>query len=522
MQCSLRSSKTAKMMVGQRTRKCREYTGPAPNSVAIKARPPNKVPPEYLILERRRQEDILKRNEEQTMYNKLCDLKNEWERWTDKKILIGNVKREVDRRVRGFAFDLEDRKDKLRALLRKEDAEYTAEMEAAEETVLERQAKMRERAKFLKEKREAERLQFVQDKLDQKFRSECEELRSTLSKQNQDMVCAERLEQLRMKEEQAREQKEFEDMYADLWERDRQQKMNREEREAKAAHERNRETLDVLRKQMAALETQKEEAKALQQEELQLMREQIALRKMEEAAAAEEKRRRQQEMRDMLDLTLKMKMQKKAREEQEQLAFDLKMLEQLLEESRNEAMEQLQRKIELKEEDRRYREYLRRLMEEEKRKEQELERLIAGEVESAWQRKIEQWRTERIMRKKLLEEVMAGRDRQIQERLEENRRQKEENERERLHLLQAIEDNRRYEMEQAAKRMATSLQYQDDLQQQINYNVQVREEQVRNDEYEHLMGMQAEKEYREKLKNALDNPVFDRLHPIRRVMQNQQ
>ena len=40
-----------------------------------------------------------------------------------------------------------------------------------------------------------------------------------------------------------------------------------------------------------------------------------------------------------------LKMKKKAREEQEELAFDLKMLEQLLEESRNEAMEQLQRKV---------------------------------------------------------------------------------------------------------------------------------------------------------------------------------
>lgn len=43
-------------------------------------------------------------------------------------------------------------------------------MEAKEETTLERQAKMRERAKFLKEKREAERLELVQEKLDRLFR----------------------------------------------------------------------------------------------------------------------------------------------------------------------------------------------------------------------------------------------------------------------------------------------------------------------------------------------------------------
>lgn len=47
---------------------------------------------------------------------------------------------------------------------------YLREMEDKEETVLERQAKMRERAKFLKDRREEERLQFVQEKYDQQFR----------------------------------------------------------------------------------------------------------------------------------------------------------------------------------------------------------------------------------------------------------------------------------------------------------------------------------------------------------------
>lgn len=68
---------------------------------------------------------------------------------------------------------------------------------------------------------------------------------------------------------------------------------------------------------------------------------------MEDEAALYEKRRRQQETRDLLDLTLRMKMRKKAKEEQEQLAFDLKMLEQLLEQSRNEARETAQRKVKI-------------------------------------------------------------------------------------------------------------------------------------------------------------------------------
>ena len=47
---------------------------------------------------------------------------------------------------------------------------YLQEMAAKEETTIERQAKMREQAKQLKEKREAERLAYVQEKLDQQWR----------------------------------------------------------------------------------------------------------------------------------------------------------------------------------------------------------------------------------------------------------------------------------------------------------------------------------------------------------------
>ena len=59
----------------------------------------------------------------------------------------------------------------------------------------------------------------------------------------------------------------------------------------------------------------------------------------------EEKRRKQEETRQMYARSLELKKEKEAKELQEQLAFDMKILEQLLEESRNEAMEQTQRKV---------------------------------------------------------------------------------------------------------------------------------------------------------------------------------
>lgn len=54
--------------------------------------------------------------------------------------------------------------------MQSEEEQYMAEMVGQQETVLERQAKMRERAKMLRERREAERLALVEKKLDQRWR----------------------------------------------------------------------------------------------------------------------------------------------------------------------------------------------------------------------------------------------------------------------------------------------------------------------------------------------------------------
>ncbi len=74
-------------------------------------------------------------------------------------------------------------------------------------------------------------------------------------------------------------------------------------------------------------------------------KEQAELRKLEERRALEEKRWKQQETREMYDRSLQMKRKKQAKEMQEQLAFDMKILEQLLEETKTEAKEQAQRKV---------------------------------------------------------------------------------------------------------------------------------------------------------------------------------
>lgn len=506
------------MMASRHIPRTREYRGIQPSSVAIRAKNPLPQPPDWLTRKNRDYDDRVKDLEAQVKEQRKQDLRTDFETHSQKRIIASNVKREVKTLQQANEFNLECRRQKLKKLLATEEACLIREMEESEETVLERQAKMRERAKFLKDKRESERLNVVQEKYEQQFRAQCEELRSTLSKRHQDQVCLERLEQLRQKEELAQEKRAHEAMYAKLWEQDMLEKAAREEREAREQHERNRGVLEVLRKQMAALEAQKEESRRLKEEEAQLLKEQRALWKMEDEKNRQEKARKQQETRDMLDRSLVSKARKKAKEEQEQLAFDLKMLEQLLEESRNEAMETMQRKRELREEDRRYREYLKQLMEEEKIREAELEKMIQREVEAAWEKRIDQWRQERKARKLLLDDVMQGRAKQIQERLLANEMEQREAAKEREELQRHIEENQRYEVEQAGHRWKRAMDYQQDLVDQMAYNTRNRQENQRLELEEFLKAQQAEREYQTKMKQVLDNPVPDKLHPMRRVM----
>lgn len=59
---------------------------------------------------------------------------------------------------------------RLREKLLNEEEQFIFEMESLEETTKDRQKKMKERAKFLKEKREKERHALVAEKMAQKFK----------------------------------------------------------------------------------------------------------------------------------------------------------------------------------------------------------------------------------------------------------------------------------------------------------------------------------------------------------------
>ena len=113
--------------------------------------------------------------------------------------------------------NLELRRDKLRAMLKQEEDQYVSEVMAEEETMLERQARYRNRAKELKEKKEQERCEFVKSKNDEIWMANCDALRGVMSKRMAERTDVNRAWQVRVKEKRRKEEKDIDEAYPALF-----------------------------------------------------------------------------------------------------------------------------------------------------------------------------------------------------------------------------------------------------------------------------------------------------------------
>jgi len=497
----------------------REYTGPTPHSISILSRPPNKRPAEHLILERRRIEDLREKSIADSKYNKQCDLRSAWVLATDKNIEKNCIVREMTNYLQGEEMGLEKRREMLREKLLGEEEEFIREMEAMEETIEDRQHKMVQRAKFLKDKREVERLAYVEDKLDEKFREECEELRGEFSKQTRDEIFRDRSMQIEMKAEQVQRNGAIEKFYAQLWEADTKAKEVREEMETQEQLARNRDALEVLNLQKRALETQRDEEQLVKQMEAEWLKEEAGLRAYEEEQLISEKKEKQRAARRARDISIKLQNRKEAREKQEELAMDMKILDKILRDTQNKAAEDTNRKVQKRDEMQRFMHYVGKTRTHAQHEEKELEVLINKEVQEKWKEKDARVKLEKKARKVLMENVLKTREDQIKERGEILRTEQQSAMKERLELHDQMEEYRRLESERINQIRKENQKYQNDLEQQIDYQRKLKDKEIHEARLELKSLNKAEDTYQRRLRSAFHKPA-KKLHPLRVVGQS--
>ncbi|KAJ3417276.1 hypothetical protein HDV05_005732 [Chytridiales sp. JEL 0842] len=462
---------------------------------------------DYLIVNRRREEESRNRMKERTNYYAHTALQSQFEESSTNAIRRNHLSRRVDEMKETENRKLEERRDRLRKLFEDDEEKYTNELLQQEETTESRVQKMRARMSELKAKREAERQQIVEQKLLQRWRNECDELRAIESKVLEKEVSAARagqLAELQQKKLQELEEKKF---YDDLWEQDRQKKIAREESDRIRHREMNTATVAMLEAQLESLRKQALEEERLKQEEAILMRQEMQLRQLEDQRNLARKLTEQRAIRADLDRFNKMKIEQRAREIREALELDLKIVNEFFKMDQAAAQSKNRRRAELRKEMQLYKEHLLEQQRIEREREMEIEKLQKEEEEKSWAKRAEKWQKEQKARDKLMQEVLQGRQEQLQYAIEQNRLRQEQTIIEREQLLQQIEVAQKVEAAERARKEHAAEAYRGSLASQMESVEERRREQKRFNELEAAAEKIAEQEYKKLLESETQRAI---------------
>jgi len=488
-----------------RTWRTREFTGPTPHSVAIQERKRDSRPADFLIKERQEVE-----SQRQTAIDLSGELshftfQNEWAERTGNIIKKNQIRRKVQNKLFEDELRLEERRNELLSKLINEEAEYAKELEIhyRGESIVERQAKMRQRAKELADKRETERLKIVQEKNEQKWRQECVELRPVLSRRNQDQVCAARKHQIETKAMLLAEKKQEDDFYAALWKQDEQVKAAREVAETAEQIKRNQETLEVLRIQVAAKEAQREAAERVIEQEREVMLTERELRRREEEFKKNDQAMTQETYRRELERNRiqRLKRELKLKEEEQQLE------KKILEEASRALTDEKTFTAELREQriqyENQYREYIRQLRLEEIEREKELDRHYMEDQRREWELRDEKQRKQNEARAALLKRVYEIRDEQIKFREQQHQQEIEDSQDERNRILKDVEDFKVAEGRRHQGIAHTNRNLQQYLVDQMGELAARKEAQRAQTMRDHEADMGKEERYQQRIRDAL-------------------
>lgn len=383
-------------------RMTREVKGPGLAGLAVLAKPQRIKPPEWRLLDIRNDDKARKVYEDKIKdAARFTELAN-FETRGEAKAKSVQVTLCADRMEAEANDQLNLRRDRLRDLLLAEENMYVEEALSLGETSLERQAKMRARSKELRDARQKEAEEFVEVQRDRIWRASCDPLRDVLVQKNHARADQTRFHQMEVKKQQKEEEKVIDAMYADLWQKDMESKMQREELERAMNLERKSLQRDANKGIVREHEDARRREKALIEEEKKLRLEHTALMEEEDRLEKLAQQHKQQKFKTMLDAhmaedraTQKAKMEK-------QMAEDMALLEQIQRETREAVASAQGGRERLAREAKQYHEYLSALRAHRIAEERECEMWRESERRKVEAKQLDQWRRERQVRKDLM------------------------------------------------------------------------------------------------------------------------
>ncbi|NXY07666.1 TCHP protein, partial [Pteruthius melanotis] len=215
------------------------------------------------------------------------------------------------------------------------------------------------------------------------------------------------------------------------------ERMRQEEEKCRLEEKQQAET---LLQQIEELKLQETKATKLKKEQENLLKQQWELENLEEERKQMEEHRRKKDLGRFLRHQCDIHLRRRAQQIQEELETDRQILSALLEKEDEDERRQIARRERAVADVA----WMKRVIEEqlqlEKEREAELETIFREEAKKMWEKREEEWEREKAARDRLMNEVLAGRQRQIQEKMELNRRAQEESIKYREQLIKELEE----------------------------------------------------------------------------------
>eukprot|EP00039_Didymoeca_costata_P023816 m.8423 g.8423 ORF g.8423 m.8423 type:complete len:486 (-) comp3888_c0_seq1:12-1469(-) len=331
------------------------------------------------------------------------------------------------------------RRSKLRELLDSERRAYLRELQLLAPTNKDRKDNMTMRAATLRSNRELERKQIVDQKLRQRIRESDERFREAKQEKTRRDVISERA--LQMEEQRRKEAEEAEQNRLHLLELERKRLHDLEtiRKEKEAAKSKAEEMSSQLQQQMRELATKEHEANRLRQEQTKL-EEQMRLIYIEsEAREHRENKLKQVRYAKQLQQQHKAHLQQQSQALQKNLEIDLKMLENLAARHAEDTEIAAERKRKAQADVEWMKKEVERQIRVERKRAIEIDEMYREDAARMFTKQEAVWNQEKIARERLLKNVLAERELQIQERLQNLKSKQKQSILERERLLQNLE-----------------------------------------------------------------------------------
>lgn len=415
---------------------------------------------------------------------------------------VNNVLVESDcaQRQQEAQLDLEKRQMKLRVLVADEEDGFLRDMMSQMQTSgPSKYARMQARVDELKKRRQREQNEFIEERLERQRRDQCHELREFDIKRHEQLVCAQREEQLRIKAELEQRKKEEEAAYDRILAEQEQKLYAAElaEKQAKAAEQRRAQ--QILAAQREEEMRQQEASEQSGRKERELLQLRTDLMKLDEMRHREKKVLRQDAARDDLN---RMVEYKQRRLEAEKEAENLPHIPILAHSAENRE-ERARRKAETYVADQQYLQFLKEQKQEAERRQKEEDGLIEVELALAQDKQTQKWKLEEDARRMLNADVNHSRKHQLEDKLEAASRMREDEHRQEKEMLVIRKLKDEVDDKRASEKQLRNEQYWKDLVDQIEYNKLEKLKEDVEKEREQLAGKKREAYYNQKLEEYL-------------------